>query len=95
MEDKIYYGVRVNYYGDIQGVGFRYRSIMLAKEFSVVGYVKNNSDGSVFIEAISPSEEKLNHFLEALKKQSPGKIDTAEEKNFIPDQIYSHFEVRY
>lgn len=37
--------------GDVQGVNFRSRIRAKAKELGLTGYVKNASDGSVYIEA--------------------------------------------
>ena len=37
--------------GKVQGVGFRYNAMKVAKEFRLLGFVKNNYDGSVYIEA--------------------------------------------
>jgi acylphosphatase len=37
--------------GKVQGVGFRYYSQKKAAEFDVKGFVKNQPDGSVYIEA--------------------------------------------
>jgi acylphosphatase len=37
--------------GKVQGVGFRYYSRKKAAEFDVKGFVKNQPDGSVYIEA--------------------------------------------
>ena len=34
-------------YGLVQGVGFRYTTIHLAKDLGVNGFVRNESDGSV------------------------------------------------
>lgn len=41
----------LNIYGRVQGVGFRYKALEKANELGICGYVKNLSDGSVFIEA--------------------------------------------
>lgn len=37
--------------GRVQGVGFRYNAMMRARELGIKGYVKNERDGSVLIEA--------------------------------------------
>lgn len=43
------YGIRVT--GKVQNVGFRYYTIKTAKEFGICGFVRNDPDGSVYIEA--------------------------------------------
>ncbi|HSH09784.1 MAG TPA: acylphosphatase [Oceanipulchritudo sp.] len=37
--------------GRVQGVGFRYHTLQIAKEFEVSGYVRNLDDGRVQVEA--------------------------------------------
>ena len=39
--------LHVYFFGNVQGVGFRYTTQRLASEKGLVGYVKNCSDGSV------------------------------------------------
>jgi len=38
---------RVTFTGYVQGVGFRYTATSLARDYPVVGYVKNLTDGRV------------------------------------------------
>lgn len=42
--------------GRVQGVGFRYSTLLKAKELNILGIVKNMSDGSVYIEATGTTE---------------------------------------
>jgi acylphosphatase len=59
--------------GRVQGVGFRYTTLQIAKEFEVSGYVKNLADGRVQLEVegrmpeviafIATIEEKMHGFL--------------------------------
>ena len=48
--------------GRVQGVGFRYSAIHKAREHHIKGFVKNQYDGSVFIEA-EGEETDLDHFI--------------------------------
>jgi acylphosphatase len=48
--------------GRVQGVGFRYSAIQKAKEHHITGFVKNQYDGTVFIEA-EGEETDLEHFI--------------------------------
>ena len=43
--------VRVRYSGQVQGVGFRATARSIAAGFAVSGWVKNEPDGSVLLEA--------------------------------------------
>jgi len=38
--------------GKVQGVGFRYYTLNTAKENNIKGFVRNQADGSVYIEAV-------------------------------------------
>jgi acylphosphatase len=56
--------------GIVQGVWFRKYTKESADIFSLNGYVKNESDGSVYIE-VEGGEEDLNKFVKWLSKGSP------------------------
>ncbi len=43
--------VKINIYGKVQGIGFRYSTLQKANELGITGFVKNRNDGSVYIEA--------------------------------------------
>lgn len=60
--------VRVN--GRVQGVGFRYFTLEVARSLGITGYVMNTRDGGVRAYAEGP-RESLKHFLCALQ-QGPG-----------------------
>jgi acylphosphatase len=47
--------------GRVQGVGYRYNTMIKARELGIKGYVKNERDGSVAIEA-EGTQEDLDHF---------------------------------
>lgn len=50
-------------YGRVQGVSFRYYTLHQARLRNIRGYVKNEPDGSVFVEA-EGDEEALSHFVQ-------------------------------
>jgi acylphosphatase len=56
-----HYDIRI--YGRVQGVGFRSAALVEAKIMRLFGFAKNDSDGSVVIEA-EGDEKKLEEFLE-------------------------------
>ena len=68
MDEKIRYKIRVR--GRVQGVGFRWSAVREANDHGITGYVKNQPDGSVYIEA-EGSGEQLNAFVEWCRK-GPG-----------------------
>ena len=47
--------------GRVQGVGFRYHTLQVAKQFDVSGYVRNLSDGRVQLET-EGEEAEVNAF---------------------------------
>ena len=58
--------IRIQVQGRVQGVGFRYTTKLLADRMGIQGSVKNESDGSVTIEAIG-EEKQVDAFVEAVK----------------------------
>lgn len=58
--------VRIQVTGHVQGVGFRFMTKIVADELSIFGSVKNESDGSVVIEAMG-SEQNMQKFIEKVK----------------------------
>lgn len=53
--------------GRVQGVGFRFTTKQAADQLGINGIVRNESDGSVYVEAVG-TEEKINPFIETLAK---------------------------
>ena len=72
--------VRVRYVGRVQGVGFRYTVMQIARRFPVTGHVMNRRDGSVALvaEGLRP---RLQAFLDAIAEShlGPGIRDRHEE----------------
>jgi acylphosphatase len=48
---------KIHVKGRVQGVGFRWSAAREATRLGITGYVKNISDGSVYIEAEGASEQ--------------------------------------
>lgn len=58
--------VRIYYSGRVQGVGFRFTVKSLAREFEVVGTVRNLDDGRVELVAQGDADE-VDAFLDAVR----------------------------
>lgn len=58
----------VVYAGRVQGVGFRATARHLARDFAVTGWVRNEHDGTVRLEAQGEPDE-VERFLAAIKTQ--------------------------
>jgi len=52
----------VLYYGDVQGVGFRFTARSVAAGFAVAGYVRNRADGRVEV-AVEGMRAEIEAFL--------------------------------
>ena len=57
--------------GHVQGVGFRYTTFQVAKEFDVAGFVSNLPDGRVRLEAEGRAED-VTAFITALEERMHG-----------------------
>ncbi|MFR6221537.1 MAG: acylphosphatase [Anaerococcus sp.] len=77
----------MNFKGRVQGVGFRYKSYLLANELGLTGDVSNLYDGDVELN-IQGDREKIDLFLEKLAKDRFIRIDDIEikEKELINDE---------
>jgi acylphosphatase len=58
----------VRFIGRVQGVGFRATTLHIARRFRVTGWVRNETDGSVYLVAEGHASE-VNSFLESLQKE--------------------------
>jgi acylphosphatase len=54
-------------HGQVQGVGFRYFVMQEAEKYGITGFVKNQLNGNVYIEAEGESE-LLELFIQACKE---------------------------
>lgn len=85
--------ISIEFTGKVQQVGFRYFVFRLASELGIKGYVRNQPDGSVYIEAESDSNH-LTVFVEHCKKGPPQskihhfRINEIPKKNFDDFKIY-------
>ena len=57
---------RYRFYGLVQGVGFRYEAMGIASQLSLVGWVKNEYDGSVTVE-IEGAPNYIDSFIMAVR----------------------------
>ena len=54
---------RIRVTGKVQNVGFRFYTVRTAQEFNISGFVKNQPDGTVYIEA-EGEKDALEGFVE-------------------------------
>ena len=85
---------RYRFYGRVQGVGFRYYAQYAADAAGVTGWVRNEYDGTVTMEA-QGSEAQLSLVLQSLGKGRFIRIEGIETKDIAPDNDERSFRVRY
>lgn len=84
--------LHVFYSGHVQGVGFRYRTLNVAQNHPVTGWVRNRSDGRVEMMA-EGTEEKLELFVDALAHEMSGYIDKVERVWQPASGEWARFEI--
>ncbi|MBI9053876.1 MAG: acylphosphatase [Bacteroidales bacterium] len=85
--------VKLNIYGQVQGVGFRYSALQKANEIGVCGFVKNRTDGSVYME-IEAEPELIEEFIYWCKHDpSWSRVDEVVVVD-IPFNHYTNFGVK-
>jgi acylphosphatase len=87
--------ITVRYEGRVQGVGFRYTVVRLAKDLKVTGEVKNEFDGSVSLVA-EGEEDQLMELLQAIRRSHLARYITNElVKRASATGEFSCFSVRH
>ncbi|WP_067724640.1 acylphosphatase [Oceanobacillus damuensis] len=88
--------VRVNVSGHVQGVGFRYFTQHTAVEYNITGWVKNEDDGSVLMEAFG-DEENLSLFLDVIKKGPSrfAEVQGMDVTTLAGDPQFKSFDIKY
>lgn len=79
--------------GHVQGVGFRYTTMQIAREFEVTGFVRNLVDGRVQLEA-EGNRADIDAFVAAIEERMHGYIRKTERsgENRVPE--FSGFVIR-
>jgi acylphosphatase len=92
MEGKILYKIQVS--GRVQGVGFRWSAVREAKKNGITGFVKNMSDGTVYIEAEGYGKQ-LRAYVEWCKAGPGfGNVESVTADPYPPVN-YKDFHVEY
>ncbi len=79
--------------GRVQGVGFRYQTLQVAKEFDVSGFVKNLGDGRVHLEAEGTANE-VRDFLVAVQERMESYIRKVEQSEAKRPPQFQGFAIR-
>jgi acylphosphatase len=92
MNEKLLYKIHVR--GHVQGVGFRWSAAREARSMGITGFVKNLSDGSVYIEA-EGTDEQLQDFIGWCKKGPGFSIVESVDSDSFPAINYSEFRIEH
>ncbi len=79
--------------GHVQGVGFRYTSLQVAKEFEVSGYVQNLPDGRVQLE-VEGTRGEVTAFIKAVEERMHGCIRNVERSARSRPAQFTGFLIR-
>ena len=79
--------------GHVQGVGFRYQTLQVAKEFEVCGYVGNLPDGRVQLQVEGRAAE-LSAFVAAVEARLQGYIRKTERSGSTRPPQFEGFSIR-
>jgi acylphosphatase len=79
--------------GHVQGVGFRYAVLQVAKEFEVAGFVSNLADGRVQLEAEGTAAE-IAAFVDAVQEKMHGYIRKLERSAGRRPPQFAGFTIR-
>jgi len=85
------YRIRVS--GKVQNVGFRFYTVKKAKEFDISGFVKNEMDGSVYIEAEGDPADLVTFTAWCRRGPQWARVDNLEIQE-TPVMGYEGFTVR-
>ncbi len=85
---------RYRFSGLVQGVGFRWEAMSLASQLGLVGWARNERDGSVTVE-IEGERGRLDVFLRAMESVSRFDITEAEAEDLPVLGSETAFKVRY
>jgi acylphosphatase len=83
----------IRFEGAVQGVGFRYRAKYAASGCGVTGWVKNEWDGSVLMEA-QGTEKQINEMLRLINQGTYIRIERIDSRSIPVDEAERGFHVR-
>ena len=87
-------GISAKVYGRVQGVNFRAWTKQNASSLGLGGWVQNDPDGNLSLEAFG-EEEKIDKFKKLLHKGAPMSFVEKVEVQEIPFQSTSVFKIKY
>jgi acylphosphatase len=80
--------------GMVQGVGFRYFTLMHAKSIGVYGYVRNLYDGSVEVYAVGSIEQLANLKEKISHGPNYSQVESVSEEDTEIISVYKSFSIK-
>jgi len=84
----------VHFTGMVQGVGFRYTAISIARNYNVTGYVRNLPDGRVEM-LVEGREDETTEFIDRIRHEMAGYIRDVKIQDVPVSGNYKRFTLRY
>ena len=81
------------FHGRVQGVGFRYTTLQVAKGFDVSGWVRNLPDGRVELQCEGEPGE-IDAFIRAIEETMDGYIRKTERSSQRVEAQFKGFTIR-
>ncbi|WP_255990290.1 acylphosphatase [Chitinolyticbacter albus] len=82
--------IRLQIYGRVQGVGFRFSTCLEAEHLGVAGWVRNRRDGSVELYA-EGNEHQVESLVSWARHGPPGALVEKVERSTAPQEQLSGF----
>ncbi len=83
---------QIQFYGRVQGVGFRFHAQYAADALGLTGWVRNENDGSVRME-VQGEEKLIDRMLLTFKEDRYIRIDGIETKKLALKEGERHFQI--
>jgi acylphosphatase len=83
----------VYFSGRVQGVGFRFNVLQIAKEYDVAGFVRNCIDGRVELQ-VEAMPGTIREFVEMIGERMHGFVRTVERSAVQRQPEFRGFEIR-
>lgn len=85
---------KIIFKGRVQGVGFRYRALMIAKSLGLLGSVKNLYDGNVEV-ILQGSQDLIDEFINLIENENFIRVDSKVINELGIDETLDKFEILY
>jgi acylphosphatase len=79
--------------GRVQGVGFRYATLQVSRDFEVAGWVANLPDGRVQLE-VEGDRAEVDRFIAAVEERMHGHIRKTERRTELRAPQFRGFVIR-